>query len=129
MVARASRRWAGALSGAGLLVACATDGTSVPRESTGRVSSAVWTNGGFETGAGGAAPVSWTVATYVNDGITVQTPQTFAGPNLVATASLRVCRYGAQCGRVNFHSSTTYGHGQNVNVLAQTMTASVGDVD
>jgi Cys-rich repeat protein len=138
------------LSGAGLVVACATEGTPGPPESTGQVSSAIWTNGGFETGAGGAAPVSWNVATFVNQGITVQTPQTYAGldliaggnaltttiaatnqadPNLGAGASLRVCRYGSQCGRVNFHSSTTYGNGKNVNVLSQTMTASAGDVD
>jgi hypothetical protein len=107
-------------------------------------------NGGFETGAAGAAPVSWTVNTFVNNGITVQTPQTFAGlnlaaggkalsttvaatnqadPDLGAGATLRVCRYGAQCARVNFHSSTTYGNGKNVNILSQTMTVAAGDVD
>jgi hypothetical protein len=133
-----------------VLVACATDPSSGATEAVGQVSSAVFTNGGFETGAAGAAPNGWTVNTFLNNGITVQTPQTYAGlnlaaggtaltttiaatnqadPNLGAAASLRVCRYGSQCGRVNFHSSTTYGNGRNVNILAQTMTVASGDVD
>jgi uncharacterized repeat protein (TIGR01451 family) len=148
-----SRQWARLSSwvGAGfVLVACATDVTSAP-EATGRTSSAVWVNGGFETGAAGSVPAApWAVTHFINPGITVQTPQTYAGlnlaaggagltteiaatdqpdPDLGAAASLRVCRFGAQCARVNFHSNTTYGHGQNVNVLAQTMTVAPGDVD
>ncbi len=145
--------WARATSllGAGLLfVACATEGSSGPEEKTGQVASPLWTNGGFETGAAGAAPQSWTVQDFLNNGITVQSPQTFAGlnlaaggtgltttiaatnaadPNLGAGASLRVCRYGAQCARVNFHSSNTYGNGHNVNILSQTMTVAASDVD
>jgi uncharacterized repeat protein (TIGR01451 family) len=148
-----SRQWARLASwvGAGLvLVACATDVSSGKPEATGRISSAMFTNGGFETGAAGAAPVGWTVNDNLNDGITVQTPQTYAGldlaaggkpltttlaatnqpdPDLGAGATLRVCRYGAQCARVNFHSSTTYGNGKNVNTLQQAMTIGAGDVD
>ncbi len=154
MTSEASRTWARVASwlGAGLvLVACATDATSGAPETTGRSSSAVWVNGGFETGAAGAAPPApWAVQTFVNRGITVQTPQTFAGLDLVAggrpltteiaatnqpdpdlgvLASLRVCRYGNQCARVNFHSNNTYGNGRNVNILSQTMTVAAGDVD
>jgi hypothetical protein len=133
-----------------ILAACTTDRASDTPEAVGQVTSALWTNGGFETGAAGAAPTGWTVNSFINNGITVQTPQTFAGlnlamggnaltttiaatnqpdPNLGAGASLRVCRYGAQCARVNFHSSMTYGNGQNVNILSQTMTVAAGDVD
>ena len=118
-----SRHWAhlAAWVGAGLvLVACATDVSSGGPEATERVSSAVWTNGGFELGAAGTPPQSWTVTTNLNPpaGITVQTPQTFAGlnlaagghaitteiaatnqtdPDLLLAGSLRVCRFGAQC--------------------------------
>jgi len=120
---------------------------STPRESH----AYVFTNGGFEMGTAGVAPQSWTVTTNLNtNGVVVQTPETFAGlqlaaggkaltttiadvdqpdPNLGATASLRVCRYGLQCARVNFDSSSTFGNGQNVNTLSQTMTIAGGDVD
>ena len=115
-----------------------------------QVESAVVTNGSFETGAAGAAPPSWTVTSFVNNGITVQTPQTRPGLNLVAGgkaltteingvnqpdpdlglgASLRWPRYGAQCARVNFHSSTPFGNGKNVNSLSQTMVIGASDVD
>ena len=67
-----------------VLAACATDRNSSEPEAVGEVSSAVWTNGGFETGAAGAAPTGWTVNTFLNNGITVQTPQTYAGLNLAA---------------------------------------------
>ncbi len=150
-----SRPWARAASwvGAGfVLVACATDVSSGSPEATGRVSSAVWTNGGFELGAAGAAPQAWTVTTNLNPpaGITVQTPQTLAGlnlapgghaitteiaavnqpdPDLLLAGTLRVCRFGAQCARVNFHSNNASGNGRNVNILSQTMTVAAGDVD
>lgn len=119
-------------------------------EPLGSAQESVFVNGGFETGTAGNAPPSWTLQTFINNGITVQTPQTRAGlnlanggdalttilnatntqdPNLGATASLRYCRYGSQCAVVNFHSSMTYGHSQNVNSLSQTMTIDAGDVD
>ena len=51
--------------------------------SIGETSSAQFTNGGFETGAAGSVPPApWTVKTFLNSGITVQTPQTRAGLNL-----------------------------------------------
>ena len=109
-------------------------------------------NGGFEA-PGAGAPPSWTVNSYLNPmttGITVQTPQTRAGlnlqtggtglttqvagtnqsdPDLGPTASLRYCRYGAQCALVNHQSSLTWGHARNVNALVQSMTIGAGDVD
>jgi len=136
-----------------LLLSACTPGSGPSDEPLGNAQEAVFVNGGFETGAAGIAPPSWTVQTYIdpiNTGITVQTPQTRAGlnlqaggaalttqlnasnqpdPNLGAAASLRYCRYGAQCAVVNFHSSTTYGHGQNVNGLTQSMVIGPGDID
>ena len=134
-------------------VAACTTREGPQGERTGTTSSALFANGGFETGAANAPPVSWTVQPYLNPnpgGVTIQTPETRAGlnlatggkpltdtiaavnqadPDLGAGASLRVCRYGNQCARVNFHSSTTYGNGENVNSLLQTMTVGAGDVD
>jgi hypothetical protein len=130
------------------VAACTT--RQVPGELVATTSSAIFANGGFETGAAGAPPPSWTVQPYLNDGITVQTPQTRAGldlaaggkpltttiagvdqpdPDLGVAASLRWPKFGAQCALVNFHSSTTYGNGQNVNSLSQIMTIGAGDVD
>jgi hypothetical protein len=54
-------------------------------ENVGEAQSAVFTNGGFETGAAGMTPPSWTVTPYLNNGITVQTPQTLTGLNLLTT--------------------------------------------
>ena len=52
------------------------------QERVSETQSAVVANGGFETGAAGVAPPSWTVQTFLNNGITVQSPQTRAGLNL-----------------------------------------------
>jgi len=135
-----------------LLLGACTPGAGPADEPLGTTQEAVFVNGGFETGAAGVAPPSWTVQTYLNPtaGITVQTPQTRAGlnlqaggdalttqlnatnqpdPQLGAGASLRYCRYGAQCAVVNFHGSSDYGHGRNVNSLSQSMTIAAGDVD
>ncbi|HKO50498.1 MAG TPA: hypothetical protein VJV79_22400, partial [Polyangiaceae bacterium] len=145
------RRFGFGFTLASLLGAC-VPGSGPLDEPVGSAQEAVFINGGFETGAAGIAPPSWTVQTYLNPtaGITVQSPQTRAGlnliaggdmlttqlnasnqadPNLGATASLRYCRYGAQCAVVNFHSSTTYDHGQNVNSLSQSMKISAADID
>lgn len=129
-----------------LLSACAPAG----QENARVTQDPLFTNGDFETGAAGAAPPSWTVQTFLNKGITVQNPQTRAGlnlaagghalttiingvnqqdPDLGAGASLRWPRFGAQCARVNFHSSTGFGNGSNVNSLSQTMTVGPSDVD
>ncbi|HEX7601599.1 MAG TPA: hypothetical protein VF316_08340, partial [Polyangiaceae bacterium] len=136
-----------------LLLACSNAPAPGQHEHVGEAQSAVFVNGGFELGAANMPPQSWTVQPYLNPnpgGVTIQTPQTRAGlnlakggkpltttitgvnqpdPNLGAAASLRWCRYGNQCARVNFHSSTNYGNGNNVNSLSQTMTIGAGDVD
>jgi len=143
--------FASACTLAGLLGACASS-SGPPDEPLGNARQSLFVNGSFETGAAGIAPPSWTVKTYLNPtaGITVQTPQTRAGlnlqtggdalttqltgtnktdPQLGATASLRYCRYGTQCAVVNFHGSSDYGHGRNVNALSQVMTIGAGDID
>ena len=138
-----------ALLAATLPLACTPGGE--PNEQVGAVESPVFVNGGFETGTANVAPPTpWVVQSFLNPGITVQTPQTRAGLNLAAggnllttilsgtnqadpdlgiLASLRYCRYGMQCARVNFHSSSNYGNGRNVNSLSQSMVIAAGDVD
>jgi MYXO-CTERM domain-containing protein len=73
---------------AALVMAACGQGTSAPThdesEHTGEVSSAAFVNGGFETGPANQPPPSWTVLTNLNNGITIQTPQTKAGLNLQA---------------------------------------------
>jgi uncharacterized repeat protein (TIGR01451 family) len=121
-----------------------------PDERVGQVSSAIFTNGGFETGvATMAPPAPWAVQTSLNPAITVQTPQTLGGldlavggvaktiivssaggpgtqadPDLGAAASLRWPRYGNQSALVNQE-----GKNKNVNALSQTMTVGATDVD
>jgi MYXO-CTERM domain-containing protein len=143
------RHVAVALAAIASVAACTA--SQAPRdELLATTSSPLFTNGGFETGAAGAAPPSWIVQPFLNDGITVQTPQTRAGldlvaggkalttvlngvnqpdPDLGAAASLRWPKYGNQCAIVNSHSSTTFGNGKNVNAFSQTMTIGAGDVD
>ena len=141
-------------AGAVAAVSVAACATSQPPsgEPVSTTSSAVWTNGGFEIGAAGSVPAApWTVQTFINPGITVQTPQTRAGlnlapggaartvilstaagpmsqtdPTLGAAASLRWPRYGNQCAIVNGQGT---GNNRNVNSLSQTMTVGAGDVD
>jgi uncharacterized repeat protein (TIGR01451 family) len=138
----------GCISGAAFLAACSS--TPPSGEKVGQVSSAVFTNGGFEMGAAAMPPgAPWAVQTSLNPAITVQTPQTLAGLNLAAgglaktillasaagqdsqvdtdlgaAASLRWPRYGAQSALVNRE-----GMNKNVNALTQTMTVGAGDVD
>jgi uncharacterized repeat protein (TIGR01451 family) len=116
-------------------------------------------NGYFDSGTTGATPADWTVATHINNGITVATPETLADldfanggknltellrvtggpentpdPNLGMTASLRYPKYGNTCVVVNFDSSDNFmtggtNNGKNVNDMSQTMTVAAGDVD
>lgn len=127
-----------------LLVGCGT-----PQPGIGALHSAVFVNGGFETGAANAPPPSWTVQTFLNPSITVQTPQTRTGLNLGAggtalsvilraaagpetqtdpfvgaTGSLRWPKFGNQCAITN-----QAGKNKNVNSVSQTMTIAAGDVD
>jgi hypothetical protein len=132
-------------------VAACTPGSQQQQEDVGEARSAVFANGGFETGATGQPPQGWVVTTNLNpNGVDGAVPETLAGldlsgggnaltttiaavnqpdPDLGAAASLRVCRYGAQCARVNFHSSSNFGNSKNVNTLSQSMIISGMDVD
>ena len=139
------------VAGMAVIPSC-TAPTAGPEERVAVTSSDLWTNGGFETGGTGTVPAApWVVQTFLNQGITVQTPQTVAGlklqpggvarttilhaaggpgtmtdPDLGATASLRWPRYGNQCAIVNGQGT---GNNHNVNTLSQTMTIAAGDVD
>jgi MYXO-CTERM domain-containing protein len=142
------------LAAVAALPACSSGAPSAP-EPAASTSAPVLANGDFESGAAGAVPPSWTLTNYINNGITVQSPQTRAGLNLAtggkaltvtlaatntadallgASSSMRYCRYGGKCAIVNRRSSYNYTdggstNGQNVNSLAQTMTTTASDVD
>jgi uncharacterized repeat protein (TIGR01451 family) len=126
------------------------------QEKVGEVGSEVFLNGDFEGGNAGVPPPSWTVTPYLDgpidqSGVTIQTPQTRAGLNLVAGgtaftntlftaagpetqvdttlgngASLRWPKFGNKCSLVNGNAQ---GVNQNVNSLKQTMTIANGDID
>ncbi|HEX7604449.1 MAG TPA: hypothetical protein VF316_22675 [Polyangiaceae bacterium] len=143
-----SRHGAVALAVAAAVAACTT--SQLPDEAIGTSSAALFTNGGFETGiAGTPPPAPWTVQTFLDNGITPQTPQTLAGlnlaaggvaktvilvagggpltqpdPTLGAGASLRWPRYGNQCAITN-----QTGNNKNVNALLQSMTVGAADID
>lgn len=127
---------------------------SSPEEQTGEAASAAFVNGDFEppgSTVGQVPPTPWVLQTYLNPtGVTISNPQTRAGLNLAAgghplttvvtgtnqtdptlgsSASLRYCRFGTQCARINFHSNNANGNGKNVNALSQTMTVGSGDID
>jgi uncharacterized repeat protein (TIGR01451 family)/MYXO-CTERM domain-containing protein len=134
------------------IFACNTTSAPPPPEALAQTQSPLLTNPGFESGAAGAAPPSWTVTTALDPnptGVTIATPETRADLNLatgggpktviLATAagpqtqtdahlgllaSLRWPRYGNQCALVNQN-----GNNENVNSMAQTMTVGTGDVD
>lgn len=123
-------------------------------EQVGKVSSALFTNGDFESGTNNQAPPSWTVTRYYNpdNGVSIQTPQTRAGLNLAttgnpaptsqtftlvaagpetqtdadlgSTASLRWPKFGNAVAVVN-----QKGKDHNVNSMKQTMTVGAGDID
>ncbi len=137
------------LLGGVAFVACDATPTG-PSEGLGQTQSAVFANGGFETGAAGQAPPSWTIQPYLDsNGVTVASHETrsdlnlqaggtaatvllstAAGPesqpdaNLGAAGTLRWPRYGNQCALVNQN-----GKNKNVNSMTQTMTVGSGDVD
>jgi hypothetical protein len=122
----------------------------------GQWSSAVWTNGGFETGTNNnPPPAPWGVSLFLNPSITLQTPQTYGGLNL-ATAinghappvALTVIQAaaggpmsqpdallgaGASLRWPRFGNQCAlvnrHGKNQNVNQMTQTMTTAAGDVD
>ncbi len=165
MKRRATPLWGrlAGLAAAVALTACAQGGGTQQapapgdgHEHTGEAASAVFLNGGFETGTAGQPPPSWTVLTNQNFGITLQTPQTKAGlnltaggdpltitlnapggpetqtdPGLGAGATFRWPKFGNKVAIVNGQglSNNTNNHGRNVNTLTQTMTVGAGDID
>jgi len=110
---------------------------------------AVFVNGGFETGDF----TGWTKETHINPGIggtfppvqlsdltlagggwdltTVEAGATESVPDglMGASASLRYPKYETHCARVNYQSSGTWGHGASANLIRQTATVTVADVD
>ena len=132
-----------------LLSACAPRSEPTPTERLAEARSLVFTNGDFETGAANAPPPGWTVTPYQNPGVTIQSPQTRAGlnllgggnpltftldapggpgsqpdPSLGVGASMRWPRYGNKVAIVN-----QLGAAHNVNSMLQTMTVAAADVD
>lgn len=113
------------------------------------VAYAIFSNGGFET----QPPfTSWAKENHLNTGITTVPPAQLSDLNLQpggwdlstvetgatesvadglmgATASLRYPKYESYCARLNYQSSATYGHGASANLIRQTATVGVADVD
>ena len=133
--------------------ACAEPPQEV-EEAVASTTAPLWVNGDFESSAIGASPAGWTITNHRNFGITNLRPgaQTFASlnlqtggvlntvvmggaaesqvePALGAGASLRLPRYGVRAGVVNYNPSVAVGNNYNANVMRQTMTAALGDVD
>jgi hypothetical protein len=128
-----------------LATACSPSARPNERERVGIVANEVFANGDFEGGAANNPPTSWTVDTYMNNGITVQSPQTRAGLNLAAggvaktitlnaaggpesatdpDVPLKYPKFGNKCAIVN-----QKGNNHNVNGMSQTMTIAAGDID
>lgn len=91
-------------------LACGADPSST-NERLGQSSAAVTVNGSFETGTAGMVPPSpWAQTLFVNlAGLTLQTPQTFAGLNLTAHGG--ACTMVANCTGVNPQQGTTCAGG------------------
>ncbi|HEX9243637.1 MAG TPA: hypothetical protein VF875_14430, partial [Anaeromyxobacter sp.] len=120
---------------------------------------ALLANGDFELDAIGATPPSgWTLLNYLNatgvSGTASAPPSSFSAlnlsglgtaanetyvvggaalsqvdPDLGAGQSFRFPAYGQRAARVNYRDATTNGKNRNANVLRQSMTTSLGDVD
>ena len=122
-------------------------------------SSAVFVNGDMEADAIGATPpTGWTTLDYLNatgvSGTTSAPPASFSALNLSglgtsinetfvvggATASqsdpdlgaaqpFHFPAYGLRSARVNYKAASAYGNNKNANVLRQSMTLGLGDID
>jgi hypothetical protein len=82
-----------------------------PSEDLGEAKAAQFANGGFEVGAAGAVPPSWTLTEYLNpnpNGVTIQTTQTLAGLNLVS-GSVGACATQANCPAVGEYGTCAAG--------------------
>ncbi len=132
--------------------ACNNTVGEVPAEEVSAARQAVWVNGGFEVGAGATVPTGWGASSNLNsNGVTFQTPQTYAGlglqpggavaieivggPNTPVESlsdlnapAVKFPRYGSGAARIN-NSPSVLGNGQNSNTLTQTMVIGPGDID
>ncbi len=92
---------------AGVVVGACNAQSGGPDDALGTARSAVFTNGGFETGAAGTVPAApWALTDFVNlNGVTIQNPQTYAGLNLFPLGP--ACANTAQCTGVNPQLGTT----------------------
>jgi len=119
----------------------------------------VFTNGDFENDPIGTTPPSgWTLLNYLNangvSGTASAPPSSFsalnlsglgtgvnatyvvggaaltqADPDLGTGQAFRFPLYGQRSARLNYKDATTYGKNKNANVLKQSMTVSLADVD
>src|SRR3989441_2862685 len=119
----------------------------------------VFTNGDFENDPIGTTPPSgWTLLNYLNangvSGTASAPPSSFsalnlsglgtgvnatyvvggaaltqADPDLGTGQTFRFPLYGQRSARLNYKDATTYGKNKNANVLRQSMTVSLADVD
>ncbi|MFI5306163.1 MAG: hypothetical protein ACHQ53_02360 [Polyangiales bacterium] len=152
MQKKSERTWGWTVLSLATAILSPACGPSAPAARTDKVAvtqNALFVNGDFEAGTNNTAPPSWTVTTYLNPGVTIQTPQTRAGlnlgaggtahtvtlvsaggpesqsdPTLGATASLRWPKFGNACAIVNQQGAT-----RNANSMKQTMTIAAGDTD
>lgn len=115
---------------------------------------AVFTNPDFETDPIGNAPGGWTIQANLNPAFTDTRPNTETlpdlnlatggvlltsvvggapesqtDPDLGTNGTFRFPKYGNRAARVNYGDATTNGKNKNVNLLRQTMTVGLTDVD
>jgi uncharacterized repeat protein (TIGR01451 family) len=120
----------------------------------GTTAQAVFTNPDFESDPIGNAPAGWTIQSNLNPAFTDTRPNTETLPDLNLTSggvlltsvvggapesqtdpdlgtngTFRFPKYGNRAARVNYGDATTNGKNKNVNILRQTMTVGLTDVD
>lgn len=86
-------------------------------------------NGGFEIGVAGSPPPGWTVKTYLNPGVTLQSPQTRAGLNLApgGTASTTLQGAGGDS-KVGTNAMLPFAGGQSVNINGDTQNKNANSI-
>ncbi|MFO0585663.1 MAG: hypothetical protein U0229_25560 [Anaeromyxobacter sp.] len=142
-----------------LLAACSGRTEPAPAPAVATSQAPAFVNGGMESDAiGTTPPTGWVLQNYLNStgvsGTATAPPSTFAAlnlsglgtavnetyvvggatlgqtdPDLGAGQTFRYPAYGARAARVNYKDAATYGKNKNANVLKQTMTVALEDVD
>ena len=144
--------------GCALLAGCGTQSAPLALQPVGSIAQPLWQNGGFENDSvGDTPPVDWTVTTYLNGAVsgTASAPptslsalnltsqgngiiETYAvggatgsqiDPDLGSGQSFRYPIFGQVAARVNYENIANDGNNKNVNVLQQTQTIGLADVD